>query len=90
MDGKPGYILKKNSWTLESISICVKVYPSTASAEFKILANRLTTVFLRLQMKTIRRLGNMQLSNLYGLHTAPCNVCLTGLTFCTAVRWENV
>ena len=32
----------------------------------------------------------MQLSNLYGLHTAPCNVCLTGLTFCTAVRWENV
>lgn len=31
--------------------------PSTASAEFKILANRLTTVFLQLQMKNIRRLG---------------------------------
>lgn len=31
--------------------------PSSTSAEFKILANRLTTVFLQLQMKNIRRLG---------------------------------
>lgn len=31
--------------------------PSTASEEFKILANRLTTVFLPLQMKNIRKRG---------------------------------
>lgn len=48
----------------------VKVYPSSTSAEFKITANRLTTVFLLLQMKNIRKLGEYSASQF--VLTAQC------------------
>lgn len=54
MDGEPGFL----KFLDPGIHFCLcQSLPSTASAEFKILANRLTTVFLQLQMKNIRRLG---------------------------------
>lgn len=48
----------------------VKAYPSSTSAEFKITANRLTTVFLLLQMKNIRKLGEYSASQF--VLTAQC------------------
>lgn len=52
------------------LSPCVKAYPSTTSAEFKITANRLTTAFLLLQMKNIRKLGEYSASQF--VLTAQC------------------
>lgn len=66
------HTLQKKSQALGiHLSLCIKVYPSTISAEFKITANRLTTVFLPLQMKNIRKLGNIRLPNLYWLSLLP-------------------
>lgn len=88
MDGE--MCCKKSQTPGIYLSLCVKVYPSTISAEFKITANRLTTVFLLFQMKNIRKLGEYSASQFVLTAHCYCNVCLTGLTFCTAVRWENV
>lgn len=60
MDGET--CCKKSQTPGIYLSPCVKVYPSTISAEFKITANRLTTVFLLLQMKNIRKLGEYSAS----------------------------
>lgn len=61
------------------LSPCVNVYPSTISAEFKITANRLTTVFLLLQMKNIRKLGEYSASQF--VLTAHCYLqCLLDRT----------
>lgn len=76
---------KKKSQTLGIyLSLCIKVYPSTISAEFKITANRLTTVFLPLQMKNIRKLGEYSASQF--VLTARCYLqCLfdrTDILYC--------
>lgn len=60
MDGE--MCCKKSQTPGIYLSLCVKVYPSTISAEFKITANRLTTVFLLFQMKNIRKLGEYSAS----------------------------
>lgn len=64
-----------NSWTLEYISYLCQSLALHRSAEFKILANRLTTVFLQLQMKNISEgWGDMQFPICTTAHSAPCNV----------------
>lgn len=60
MDGK--IRCKKSQTPGIYLSPRAKVYPSPISAEFKITANRLTTVFLLLQMKNIRKLGEYSAS----------------------------
>lgn len=68
MDGET--CCKKSQTPGIYLSPCVNVYPSTISAEFKITANRLTTVFLLLQMKNIRKLGEYSASQF--VLTAQC------------------
>lgn len=68
MDGET--CCKKSQTPGIYLSPCVKAYPSTTSAEFKITANRLTTAFLLLQMKNIRKLGEYSASQF--VLTAQC------------------